>query len=755
MGLAARGRLAAAALLLLNLLPLPALLRLHVDNAPEVYFPEEAPAVRFEAALRARFPQDEVLVALLRPPAGTDPLALFDDAFLGRLQAVAERLEAHPLVDRVLTLTTLEHIEGTADGFTVTPLAAPDDGRTPRERRRRALGDRFAPGFVVSRDGDTAALIVRPVGLRGSAQRVEVLEATRAALAAEGLEPWVAGLAGEVALAVAQLESMVRDSATFIPVLVLTGLALVGWLFRRMLAVALTGLAIGAVVLSTVAVIALWGRPYTLVSAMIPALLTALTVALLIHLFNAVRLADRRGHRREARIRRALEEIARPARYTALTTAAGLGSLALSPVAPIATFGIAAGIGALLLYPVVVVLVAAVLARYDRGRWPAGAGARWLDRLVRRAARLGMRRAGAVAALTLALSAAAVPAVLAVRAETDLYRFFGEDHPLTRATRLAESKLSGVGTLEVYLEGPGRDALKAPERLAALLALQGWLEAQPEVDRTASAAELVEEMNWAFHGEDPAHRRLPGSRRLVAQYLFVYDGRDLWELADRELAAARLPMNLAIHGANAIEAFIGRLEARLEESPPADLRWRVAGLGRLFADQEDLLVTGQLRSLAGALALVFALMLALWRSLRAAALCMLPNLAPVLLIFALMGGLGVWLDMATAMIASVAIGIAVDDTIHVYEGYRRRRAAGVGTVLALGRTYAQAGRAITLTTFVLGAQFLLLGTSAFVPTVEFGLLSAAGLVAALLFDLLLLPAILVLAARSPDRRRPA
>jgi len=190
-----------------------------------------------------------------------------------------ERLEANRLVDRVLTLTTLERIEATADGFAVAPLVRPDDGRGPEARRRRALEDRFAPGLVLSRDGDTVALIVRPVGLQGSAQRVEVLEATRAALAAEGLEPWVAGMAGEVALAVAQLRSMVRDSATFIPILVVTGLALVGWLFRRAVAVVLSALAIGAVVLCTVAVIVLWGRPYTLVSAMIPALLTALTVA--------------------------------------------------------------------------------------------------------------------------------------------------------------------------------------------------------------------------------------------------------------------------------------------------------------------------------------------------------------------------------------------------------------------------------------------------------------------------------------------
>jgi len=168
--------------------------------------------------------------------------------------------------------------------------------------------------------------------------------------------------------------------------------------------------------------------------------------------------------------------------------------------------------------------------------------------------------------------------------------------------------------------------------------------------------------------------------------------------------------------------------------------------GRLFADMEELLVKGQVYSLWGALVLIFLLMLILWRSLGSALLCMIPNISPILIIFIVMGLFGLWLDMATAMIASVAVGIAVDDTIHVYHGYISRKNAGVRPVQALARTYNHAGRAVVTTTIILSAQFMILISSSFQPTAHFGLLTSIGLWAALVFDLLLLPAIIILVA---------
>ncbi len=277
---------------------------------------------------------------------------------------------------------------------------------------------------------------------------------------------------------------------------------------------------------------------------------------------------------------------------------------------------------------------------------------------------------------------------------------------------------------------------------------QTWAEARSDVARTLSFADLVEEMNWAFNGEDPAFRMVPDDRALISQYLFIYDDDDIHEIVNREFDRTVVTMSLTVRGANATSVVMDDSRAWIDREIAtrgiSGVGYDIAGLGRKLADQEDLLITGQVRSLAMALLLIFVFMLALWRNIPLALMSMVPNTAPIFMIFMLMGLLTIWLDFATAMIASVAVGIAVDDTVHLLHGYLKHRGRGAAVVAALGRTYRHAGRAIVITTLILGAQFGMLVLSDFVPTGNFGLLTTVGLVTALLFDLLLLPAVLVL-----------
>ena len=250
-------------------------------------------------------------------------------------------------------------------------------------------------------------------------------------------------------------------------------------------------------------------------------------------------------------------------------------------------------------------------------------------------------------------------------------------------------------------------------------------------------------MNWGFNAENPAFRSIPDNPELISQYLLVYDGEDLYDFVDKEFRFSRVSLSINVHPANKIERLMKEIRSFLQKETPKGLHWEIAGNSRLFADMEDLLVTGQIYSMWSALGLIFLLMLVLWRSFGSAILCMIPNASPILLIFIVMGLFGLWLDMATAMIASVAVGIAVDDTIHIYHGYDKRIKKGVSPIQALARTYKQAGRAVVTTTIILSAQFMILVLSLFQPTVHFGLLTSIGLWAALLFDLILLPAILI------------
>lgn len=742
-------------LLVLTLGPIPVAINVTVNNSVEAYTPGDSPAAIFERALRERFPSDELLVAAFSHPG------IFQDEFLSRLDDVVAEVRLHPLVDRVLAPSTLDHIRGTDDGFFVEPLLDADV-RTrlgPAERRARLLADRFAPGLLVSTDGSLIAIAVRPRSLHNSLQRLSIHQSLHAAVRSAGLDDSLVAVSGQTALDVAQLLTTTRDTLIFLPGTLTMGLVLVAWMFRNWLAVGAATAVITASIVSTVALLAIAGQPFTLITAILPPLMVALSLALLIHWYNGLAIAAQAGWKGPQRVKKAWETFEKPALFTALTTAAGLVSLSMSTIPPIRALGQAAAVGVVLQYLIVVWLLPPIFARWDKGGWTSrGRGISLLNAPVRRLRSLGMRQPVWIVASTALLLGLGAPRIADVHVETDVFRFFAEEHPINRANVLFREHLSGVTALEVVFETPTRDGLMEVERLGAIRDFRDWVAERPQVDRVVSMVDMIEEMHWAFHAEDPEYRQLPETSPLVAQYLFVYDGIDLYELVDRDFQVTRVLLNLNVSGTQLITDFISEVDRFLTRADLGDTGFQIAGSGRLLADQQQLLIRGQLLGLAIAVLLIFLLMALLWRSITASLLCLLPNLSPIVLIFIAMGIFGLWLDTATAMIAGVAVGIAVDDTIHVFHGYRNRRLAGRSHVWALARTYQHAGRAVTATTLILATQFLVLTASDFLPIVEFGLLTAVGLIAALLFDLLVLPALLGLTsgwwARGRGRPEP-
>lgn len=728
-------------LFLFTILPNALLLNLNINNTPKIYLPSDAPSVVADNELRKYFPSDQAVLLLF------EGVALYSEGFALAFKELADQLKVNPLIDDVINMTTQDHISGTTDGFLVEPLVNVKKlhETNVKERQSRAFNDRFAKNVLVALDGSAVAMLVVPVEINSSLERLRLEEQILDAIERVNLTGYLKGMAGQITTDVAQMRSMLQDNMLFIPATTVIGLFMIWLLFQRWLAVIVSGVVIGVVVSSTVAFYVLFNQPFNLISSIIPALLSALTVAALVHLFNALHHASRRGLTGHDRVKSALGEIRKPAFYTALTTMAGLASLGLSPIPPIKVFGLISAVGIVLIYFIVIHLVPTIFSRFDYAEWPSrklGLGA--MDWLVSKLFHTGIRYPLHVVAVVLIVLGVSLPQLTRIIVETNLQEFFYPEHSIRQATDRVENKLVGTTSLDVVLKGNAPGVLKQPNTLRAMRDFQLWVERLPEVDKSVSMADFVEEMNWGFNAENDDYRRIPDNGALISQYLLVYDGTDLFDFVDESYRITHVNLNVNVHGANDLSRVIAKINDYLGQNPINGVTWDVAGFGRMFADQEDLLIEGQVKSLFGALGLIFFLMLLQWRSFGGALLCMVPNISPILLIFIIMGFFGIWLDMATAMIASVAVGIAVDDTIHVYHGFISRINRGISPVVALARTYRQAGRAVMTTTLILGSQFLVLTLSQFVPTTYFGLLTSIGLAAALLFDLLLLPALLII-----------
>ena len=344
-------------------------------------------------------------------------------------------------------VTQQDHIAGTKEEFIVERLIDTyqlEDSR-PAQRRSRALEDRFSRGALAALDGSALAMVVIPEGGGNSLERLALEEQILATVEASRLDGYLMAVAGQIPVDVAELRSMLRDNMMFIPATVTIGLALIWWLFRRWLAVMLAGIAIGVVVNSTVAFYVLLNQPFTLISSIIPPLLSALTVAALVHLFNALYLASKRGISGPDRVTRAIAEIHRPALFAALTTAAGLASLSTSPIVPIKVFGLISAAGTIMIY----------LGRLSNiAQHCHAVGQEELDEDQRRdqtgrqnclcTLSFGLRNPLAVIIIICGTLTVGAPQIKNVVVETNFQEFFDYDHPVRRDTRHIDEKLLGT-----------------------------------------------------------------------------------------------------------------------------------------------------------------------------------------------------------------------------------------------------------------------------------------------------------------------
>jgi len=744
-------RLSIALFAIMILAPVYFLTEIKFNNLPEIFSPPNSEINLIQKSIRQSFPEDNVLIVLF---TGED---LYSDSFILKIEKTVSALNKSSKIEHVMGLSSNDYIIGSDDGFQVEKLLGMKEVKalSIKQRVKRIIEDRFAPGRIVSREGDYTALIIRPHPLADSMDATSILNNTKKLIEQFELSKNLQGFAGNIMVEDSMFNLTVEDNSKFIPVTMAIGFVLLWFMFRRKLPIVLSLLTIGAASNMSLLYLVVTDTPYSMPVAMVMPLIIALSMAFMVHLLNARLEAQKTNGDEATKMCSAINEVKRPIFFTMLTTVLGLLSLNFSPVPPIQTFGISAAIGVFLLYFITVYLQPPLIAKWSGGNWKSNqSGVMWIDHGIRKLAQFGIRNAGLVFCIMLVIIVTGVYSGLRVKAETDFLLYFPEDHEVILATNKVEKELAGTSPLEIIFSAKGRDALKDPKKLSAIKKIQYWLEARDEVDLTISMPDIIEEFNWAFNGEDPAFRILPTDEKLVSQYLFIYDGKDLFDMVDYEFEQTRLLMNLNIHGTSKLNMFIAELTGYLEKNVPSTMQWQIGGIARVQADMVNSIISGQLYSGFGAIALIFLVMLLLWRSVPGALLCLLPNIAPLVFIFAVMGALGITLDIGTAIISSIALGIAVDDTIHIYDGYHKRIKNGVRPIVALVKSYRINGRAISVTTVILCTQYFVLATSDFIPTYQFGLMTGIGLIAALFFDIILLPALLAIKLNLVKRREP-
>jgi len=676
-----------------------------------------------------RFGGDEVVVVSI---TGERP---FDPAVLAEVARLTAELEAAESVHRVDSIASVPVIRATRDGGLRLDPALPAEGpfdTAGAEQTRKALeGDRIAPGLLVSFDGRTFSItsLIDDVGAEydaavlaaiaraeprlpvhvsgGPVFRTQVSERTRSELGR--LVPITAGL---IALLVAGVVPSLR--AALAPLLVggLASLVVIG--------------AMGAL-----------GVPLTLTGAILPSALLGLGCAYVLHLVSAfARTADEPAARA-----RELARLTRPIALSGLTTAIGFAAMALVRIDVVRQIGGFGALGALVVTAAALTLAPAVLADGVGDRM-TGLG-RWLQReLPRRASRVVARR-GRALVFGWAIAALCIGVGIArLDVETDVVLWFLPETGVRSDYEAIRAELAGISPMNVVIESTGSRSVTEPDVIRALAGLTAYLESQPEMGRAISLADPLRQLHGGFldDGAEP----LPETRALAEQYLLLLASvEQVRDLVTPDRSATTVSLRVDDNGSSNLLALAERAERWWGDHGPADFSAHTTGIMYEYARSENAIGDGQLRGLLFALSAIAVLLRGVAGSTRLALLALIPNGVPLVLLFGTMGLLGIPLDAATVLIGCIALGIAVDDTIHLVTGFEHERANGASARQALDRAFDYTLPAITLTTAAVALGFAALAASEFTLVRNLGVLTSTVMIACYLADVLLLGPLLL------------
>lgn len=721
-------------------------LTLRIDPGVESMIPSGPGDLARLQAFQAHFGSDEVVVLAFHSDR------LFSRESLDRLDQLTRRVAALPYVARVLSPTNVRDLDGDELGpVPVVPYAQVAAGKLSPEALGARLGSHpLFGGLLVAKDARTAAVLVELEGARNATDSRDHLVADLRRLAGQaavGSPAFIAGIPVEKADVATYIA---RDQMIFVPLVFLILAAMTAALYRHPVGMLVPLATVTLALVWTLGVFGLAGRTLNPVTSLMTPVILVMSLEGTIQLLNQYLVARAHGLSRPFALEQAHRRMRTPCFNAALTAAIGFVSLLTLPIPAIRDFGLFTAIGIMIGYGLTIALTPLLVASLPDfpprviHAFEAGPVERGLSQVVRWVAQHRTATALAVG-LLLGLS---VLGVVRIRVETDLVRSLRHASLLAAATRFIDAHLTGVNSVEIVVPaGPG----PTPEILDKVARLEEAIRGLPNVRKVTGLPDLLARVNRAMHRGNDAYARLPDGPDAAA------DVADFVEALGKE-APADLHRFLADgaegRAALRINARVPALDTGMSQALFAQIREAADRVGLpdviltgnfvVFSNMSTTLVRHQVQGLAVALVLILGVMAAQFRSLRLGLLCAVPNGAPVLMVYGLMGWSGIALSVPTAMIASVVIGTIVDNSIYLLAPFRNAFVREAHYVTALVEMVRASGRAVVFSTVTLAVGFWVGIFSSFVPTVHFAILAGTAFLLGLISQFVLLPLSLLL-----------
>lgn len=547
------------------------------------------------------------------------------------------------------------------------------------------------------------------------------------------------------------LARFTRQDFLTLPVMTFSLIALILFLFLRNLRGVL--LPSGAVLIAltwTFGLMAWTGTPLSLLTMIVPVFLIAVGTAYCMYIFPEYLSAVKESATpREASLR-CFSRLGFPTSLAVITTIIGLGSLLINRVSEIREFALFSCFGILSMLIIILTFLPPVMGLLPfpkRGRRDEAGRGRFFDRILSIIIRLNLGHQRITLSLIAIIAVAGMVGISKIKVETNPVGFFKEDTPVARHFNDIHRDMSGSFPISVVVDSGEEAYFEDPDHLEQIAHLQKFLGSLKGVDKTVSFADYLKLVNYATNQYEERFYSLPEEpfevRMLVNSFKTMLGQDMLLGFMDADFSKVNILLRTHISSSADFLATEALIKDYLKNRFPDSFAFQVTGFGIVISHSSRLISDGQARSLLLTLVLVFAIMFLLFLSYKVGFIAILPNCFPIIVSFGVMGWFGIPLSMATSLIASIAIGLAVDDTIHYLVSYNREFKNDLKRERALADTIRHMGKPIIFTTVTIGLGFSVLMFSHFKPTAVFGLLMVITMFSAMVADLILLPSLML------------
>ena len=714
--------------------------RLEIDVSPEGLMISDTPEREYYESVLQQYGTDHITIVVIKDEFIQSPEQL------AKIKRIVDKIASFEFVLRVESLFSVQRVWVDHDNVMSNPYLEPlpESIEKSASIMEQAMKNPFVAGNLLSEEGNALALNI----YLDDISLAENLDAYITHSIENVLHRYEADFEEIYQIGLPYVRStleqqVIKEQIRYIPQAMLVLIVVLLLILRNFNAGILPLVTSLVSIIWLLGLMAMIGIPLTLVTAIVPILLIIIGSTEDVHLVSEYLLAKKEGKSRAEAVTAMASRKGFASLMTFITSWFGFASVVVNPLEVLREFSIVASSGLLFNYLITMMLVPAWLCVFGSRKsrsLETGRAIMLFRPLLDAVCHIVHERKGITLALVGMVSVIFLYGAAHIRLNNNIMAYFGDSSPIkVRANDIARN-LAGIESFMVVLDAGIEDTFLNAKYLRQLHELTAYIEQSADFDKATSFADHISIMNSAVN--ETSSIELPEDNFVISELSIFVNFDDVKQYIDPDFSRAVVHVRHSIGSSYEFKQALGRLDDFIKQNVDEAIKVVITGESVLINDAADSMAFAQAMSLLLILFIIFVAISLIFVNIHAGLLSILPNIFPVIVMFGVMGYAGIPLDTGTAMIAVIAIGVIIDDTMHFMVRYNHELKNIYDEDNAISLTIEAEALPIISTSLALALGFVVMMQSSFLPVMYFGALSAIVIIVALIAEFTLTPILL-------------